>query len=136
MKPNMRRKLPGTFLTRNLHADSWQLSRQEPAIADLFLCGGDPDVAEVLRCSSVSDIHILWLADTVELTLTAGGQSRILHAQSVIVHEPLTRLYDTLPLAILDEKASRFWRRVFLLVRIPGGRRLLGILARRSRGRD
>ena len=39
------------------------------------------------------------------------------------------------PLAGLDEKARRFWRRVFRLVRIPGGRHLLGVLARRSRGR-
>jgi hypothetical protein len=36
-------------------------------------------------------------------------------------------------LADFDARARRFWRRVFVLVRIPGGRRLLGMLARASR---
>ena len=72
----------------------------------------------------------------MELTLTSASRRRTLHAQSVIVHEPLMRLYETLPLVSLDEKAKRFWRRVFFLVRVPGGRYLLRILARRSRGRD
>jgi hypothetical protein len=135
MKPKMRRNLPGTFRTQDLHGGSWRLSRREPPIADLFLRGTDSSVAEVFRTSSVSDIDIEWRAETVELTLTSGARRRILHAQTVIVHEPLARLYETLPLVSLDEKARRFWRRVFLLVRIPGGRRLLGILARRSRGR-
>jgi hypothetical protein len=54
--------------------------------------------------------------------------------QSAIVHQPLARLYDGLPLAEFDSKTRRFWGRVFTLVRIPGGRHLLGVLARRSRG--
>jgi len=134
MKPNMRRNLPGTFLTRDLHGGSWHLSRNEPAVAELFLHGTDPRLAEVLRCRTVSDIDIEWRAETVELTVTSEARRRVLHAQSAIVHEPLARLYETLPLVNLDDKARRFWRRVFLLVRIPGGRRLLGILARRRRG--
>jgi hypothetical protein len=40
-----------------------------------------------------------------------------------------------LPLVSFDDKARRFWRRVFRLVRIPGGRHLLGVLARRNRDR-
>jgi hypothetical protein len=136
MKPKMRRNLPGTFLPQNLDAGSWRLLRGEPAPADLFLRGTDPSAAEVFRSSAVSDIDIEWRAETVELTLTSGARRRILHAQTVIVHEPLARLYETLPLVSLDEKARRFWRRVFLLVRIPGGRYLLRILAHRSRGRD
>jgi hypothetical protein len=136
MKPNMRRNLPGKFLMRELGAGGWRLSRSEPAIAYVYLRGADSSADEVLRTASVSDIDIEWRAATVELTLTSGARRRTLRAQSVIVHEPLMRLYETLPLVSLDEKAKRFWRRVFFLVRVPGGRYLLRILARRSRGRD
>jgi hypothetical protein len=135
MKPKMRRNLPGTFLTQDLEGGAWQLSRKEPA-ADLFLRGISSSAKEVLQATAISDIDIEWRGETVELTLTSAARRRTLYAHSVIVHEPLMRLYETLPLASLDEKAKRFWRRVFLLVRVPGGRYLLRILGHRSRGRD
>jgi hypothetical protein len=65
--------------------------------------------------------------------LTSGEQRSVIRTQTVIVHEPLANLYAALPLATLDANARRFWRRVFTLVRIPGGRHLLGILGRRRR---
>jgi hypothetical protein len=46
----------------------------------------------------------------------------------------LGHLYESLPLVSIDADARRFWRRVFRLVRIPGGRFLLKIL-RPSGGR-
>ena len=55
-------------------------------------------------------------------------------AASAIVHEPLEHLYERLPLVSIDADARRFWRRVFRLVRIPGGRYLLKVL--RARGGD
>jgi hypothetical protein len=134
MKPKMRCKLPGAFLARDLGANAWRLSRNEPA-ADLFLRGTTSSADEVLKAPDIRDIDIEWRAETVELTLTSAARRRTLYAQSVTVHEPLMRLYETLPLVSLDEKARRFWRRVFLLVRIPGGRYLLRILAHGSRGR-
>jgi hypothetical protein len=42
-------------------------------------------------------------------------------------------LYEALPLAGFDATARRFWRRVFLLVRLPGGRYLLRLIAQRKR---
>jgi len=60
------------------------------------------------------------------LRMTSAEQVRSVKARSAIVHEPLPRLYEALPLVSLDAKARRFWRRVFRLVRIPGGRYLLG----------
>jgi len=57
----------------------------------------------------------------------------VLKTRNAIIHEPLTRLYEGLPLASFDPAARRFWRRVFRLVRIPGGRHLLRFIARRSR---
>jgi hypothetical protein len=135
MKPKMRRKLPGTFLTRELGRDAWQLSRGEAASIDVFLRGAESGAAETLRSPLVRDIEIEWRAETVVLTMTSAEQTRTVKAQSAIVHEPLARLYEALPLASLDAQARRFWRRVFRLVRIPGGRYLLGVLARRSQDR-
>jgi hypothetical protein len=131
----MRRNLPGTFLTRNVGENAWRLSRSEAAPIDVFLRGTEPGAAEALRPPFVRDIDIEWRADTVVLTMTSAEQPRTIRAKSAIVHEPLARLYEALPLATLDAKARRFWRRVFRLVRIPGGRYLLGALARRTRER-
>jgi len=134
MKPKMRRNLPGAFLTQDLGEGAWRLSRTEAAPIDVFLRGAESG-SEALRSPLVRDIGIEWRAETVVLTMTSDEQPRIITAQSAIVHEPLARLYEALPLVSLDAKARRFWRRVFRLVRIPGGRYLLGALARRSRPR-
>jgi hypothetical protein len=135
MKPKMRRHLPGTFLTRDLGEGAWRLSRGEAAPIDVFLRGTESDAAEALGSPGVRDIDIEWRPETVVLRMTSAGQVTSVKARSAIVHEPLPRLYEALPLVSLDAKARRFWRRVFRLVRIPGGRYLLGALARRTRGR-
>jgi hypothetical protein len=135
MKPKMRRNLPGTFLTRRLGDGAWRLSRSQPDPIDVFLRGAESGAAEAFRTSVVGDIDIEWRTEAVLMTMTSAEQFRTVKAQSVIVHEPLARLYDSLPLVVLDAKARRFWRRVFRLVRIPGGRHLLGALARFPRKR-
>jgi hypothetical protein len=135
MKPKMRRKLPGTFLTRDLGEGAWRLSRGEAAPIDVYLRGAEFGAAGALLSPFVRDIDIEWCAETVVLTMTSAEQRSTVAAQSAIVHEPLARLYEALPLVSLDAQARRFWRRVFRLVRIPGGRYLLRALARRTRDR-
>jgi hypothetical protein len=135
MKPKMRRHLPGTFMTRDLGEGAWRLSRGEAAPLDVYLRGTESGAAAALRSPFVRDIDIEWHAEAVVLTLTSAEQARTVRAQTAIVHEPLVRLYEALPLAGLDAKARRFWRRVFRLVRIPGGRYLIGVLANRTRNR-
>jgi hypothetical protein len=135
MKPKMRRHLPGKFLARQLAEGAWLLTRGAAAPADIFLRGADSRMAGVLQSSDLADIDIEWHDAAVELTVTAAGRRTAVAARSAIVHEPLAQLYQALPLAVLDGKARRFWRRVFWLVRIPGGRRLLGAMARRTRSR-
>ena len=134
MKPNMRRNLPGTFVTRDLADGAWRLSRSEPVPIDVFVRGADFRAAETLRPSAVRDVDVEWRGEAVVLTLTSTGRRHSMSVQSAIVHEPLGRLYEALPLVSLDARARRFWRMVFRLVRIPGGRLLLGVLARRTRG--
>jgi hypothetical protein len=131
MQPKMRRDLPGSFMARSLGDGAWRLSRSEPTPIDVFVRGADSDAAEVFRPPDVRDIGIEWRPQAAVLTVTSAGQIRTVATQGIIVHEPLAHLYEAVPLARLDAKARRFWRRVFRLVRIPGGRYLLGIVARR-----
>jgi hypothetical protein len=133
MKQNMRRNLPGTFLARQMGEGAWRLSRFEPESADVFLRGVESGAGDVLRVPAVQDLDIEWTASESVLTLTSAARRRTIRARSAIVHEPLGHLYETLPLAKFDEKARRFWQRIFRLVRIPGGRHLLGLLARHTR---
>jgi hypothetical protein len=131
----MRCNLPGTFLKRNLGQGRWRLSRGEPEPIEVLVLGAAPPTGETSPALEVSDIDIEWRADSVWLRFVSEGRSIAVQAQGAIVHEPLPRLYAALPLARLEEPGRRFWRRVFRLVRIPGGRYLLGVLARRSHGR-
>jgi hypothetical protein len=133
MSAKKRRNLAGIFSAQHLGSGAWRLARNGPAPAELFLRGVESRGADVLGSTDVADVDIEWQADSVLLNMTVAGRRRSINAQSAIVHEPLAGLYDALPLAALDETARRFWRRVFRLVRIPGGRYLLGALARRSR---
>ena len=132
----MRRQLSGTFLTQTLGEGAWRLSRRDPNPIDIFVRGGDATAAEAFRRAEVDGIGIEWRAGTVKLTLTSAERSVVATVRSAIVHESLPHLYEALPLVRLDARARRFWRSVFRLVRIPGGRYLLGFLARRGRGRD
>ncbi len=135
MKPKLRCNLPGTFAVQDISAGVWRLSRREPSPVDISLRGVHADAADALRPPPISDIELEWRDRAVLLTMTSQQRRVCIAARSVIVHEPLGALYDALPLAEFDSKAKRFWGRVFRLVRIPGGRFLLGLLARRSRGR-
>jgi hypothetical protein len=97
--------------------------------------GAEAAAAEVFRPQSIRDIEIEWRADAVVLTMTAAEQPRTVRMQNVIVHEPQARLYECLALPDLDANARRFWRRVFRVARVPGGRYLLRFLARRTRNK-
>jgi hypothetical protein len=72
-------------------------------------------------------------AGPATVSMGEGDTARLLIADAVQLHEPDERLYDDLPLECFTPGAQRFWRRVFWLVRLPGGRALLGLVARRRR---
>ena len=128
----MRRTLAGPFAARNLGKGSWRLARGHLKPIDVILRGASPPAEEVLSALEAGDVDLEWHAGTVVVTLTSAGRRRSISARSALVHEPLAHLYDALPLAAVDETMRRFWRRVFRVIRIPGGRYLLGVLARRS----
>jgi hypothetical protein len=136
MNPNMRCHLPGKFLAQDLGGGAWRLARRDLKPAEVLLRGTEPRAAEVLSAHDLGDIDIEWQAARVELWATSSGRRAAVASQSAIVHEPMAQLYEGLPLARTDPKSRRFWRRVFCLVRIPGGRLLLAAVARRTRARQ
>lgn len=110
------------------------MSRHEAPAIDVYVRGTGPDAAASLG-ATLDGLVVEWLAQGVVLTTIRGAGQTSIKAQGAIIHEPRPQLYDALPLASFDASARRFWQRVFSLVKLPGGRYLLGKLARRGDGR-
>ena len=129
----MRRNFSGASRARFAGDLTWRITRKDPHETEIIVVGADSRSAQACG-ATLHDLGIEWQGQRVLLTMViAGGQVATVEAASAIVHEPARNLYAALPLAHFDARARRFWRRVFLLVRIPGGRSLLGILAHASR---
>ena len=133
MYVKMRRNFSGIFSASDRGNGSWQLDSSVPHEISIFIEDAAPGAADVFSAGTIHDLYIEWHDDSAQLTFAAGGRSATVKTAGVIVHEPLRLLYDGLPLARIDADARRFWRRVFRLVRIPGGRYLLRLLTRSRR---
>jgi hypothetical protein len=134
MPPKSRRNFSGAFLPQDHGNGTWQLSRPAPHEIDVFLRDAEHSAGRSFAKGPITDLGIEWHEEKVLLTFMSEERVASVEAVSAIVHEPLERLYERLPMVSIDANARRFWRRVFGLVRIPGGRYLLKVLAR-SRGR-
>jgi hypothetical protein len=133
MPPKLRRNFSGAFLARERGNGAWQLSRPPPHEAEVFLRHAEHGAKRAFASGPIIDLGIEWRGEDVLLTFTSEGRIASVEAASAIVHEPLPRLYESLPMVSVDADARRFWRRVFRLVRIPGGRYLLKLIARSRR---
>ena len=133
MSPKLRRNFSGAFLPQDLGNGAWQLSRAAPHETMVFLRDTQRDAQRSFGTGPLVDLGIEWHAEKVLLTFMSEQRVASVEAASAIVHEPLEHLYERLPLVSIDADARRFWRRVFRLVRIPGGRYLLKALARSRR---
>jgi len=133
MNAPKRRNFPGAFLPQDRGNGAWHLSSAAPHEIELFVQGVDGFAARAFGTAPVVNLDIEWNEDTAQLSFASGGRAATVAASSVIVHEPLGQLYEGLPLVRFDADARRFWQRVFLLVRIPGGRYLLKFLTRSAR---
>ena len=130
----MRRcSLAGPFRAQLLGSGLWHLTAAQPHPVQIYLRTAEPGASEVLKDTSLEQVDLEWQDDGVAVTTTRAKRIATLHASSAIVHEFRDGLYDSLPLAGFDSDAQRFWKRVFRLMRIPGGRLLLGLVARRNR---
>jgi hypothetical protein len=123
----------GRFLARPLSPGTWLLTGAQPPALEILLQGVDLDAVQALSLANCTEVNLEWQESGVILRLSSATQSSDIRARSAVLHEPRPRLYEELPLAQYDAAAKRFWRRIFRIVRIPGGRYLLRMLARRSR---
>jgi len=129
----MQKTVSGPFTVRNLGAGSWQLTT--PIGIEIQLRGVGAAAPEILQEAGLEALALEWNTDAVRVTARDARGVRSLVSRSALVHEPRPRLYETLPLASFDADAQRFWRRIFRLIRIPGGRYLLRFIARRGRSK-
>ena|ERR1700761_376623 len=130
MPQKMRRNFSGAFMPQDRGRGEWQLIRSAPHDATVYVRDAQRDAAGIFGRGIVADLGIEWRGQEVLLTFMSNGKAASVAAGSAIVHEPLSGLYAGLPLASIDARARRFWRRVFALVRLPGGRVLLKLLTR------
>jgi len=135
MAAKMRRNFSGACSARFANDGTWRITQSSPHESEIIVCGADARRAQAVG-AALSDVGIEWQGQRVLLTMLCAGRVATLEATGAIVHEPARKLYAALPLADFDARARRFWRRVFVLVRIPGGRGLLGFLAHASRKRS
>lgn len=133
MSLKLRRNFSGAFQPKTLGGGAWQLSRRAPHEIDVFVRDAEHGAAQAFGAAPIVDLGIEWRAENVLLTFMSSERALSVSAASAIVHEPLERLYESLPLVSIDADARRFWCRVFRLVRIPGGRYLLKVLTRSRR---
>jgi hypothetical protein len=131
--PKLRRNFSGAFLAQERGNGAWQLARPPPHETEVFLRGAEQGAKRAFATGPIIELGIEWREENVLLTFSAQGRVASVEAASAIVHEPLPRLYERLPMVSIDADARRFWRRVFGLVRIPGGRYLLKVVARSRR---
>jgi hypothetical protein len=132
MTEKMRRNFANPCSARDTNLGTWRVDCGASPQAHIIIRGADSRA--LAACGATfNEVGVEWQPRRVLLSMLAKGRVATVEAAAVIVHEPAADLYAALPLADFDARAQRFWRRVFLLVRIPGGRSLLGILTRLSR---
>ncbi len=108
----------------------WCLRQHAKLDAALFVRGSLP-FAQLSKCES---LDIEWLeGGGARIRIALASQTVTVQVKSAFVQELRPKIYDALPLGRLDARTLRFWRRVFTLVRLPGGQFLLGWLAGRTR---
>ncbi len=124
------RSIVGPFSSRVLGNGLWQLSDTIHQGRHIYLWVADSPTG-FIPANDVRRVELTWHANSVGIDIVGPTSVARCRATAAIVHEPQPQLYDQLPLAAFDLKAQRFWRRVFRLIRLPGGRFLLGMVARR-----
>jgi len=135
MKSMTRQTLPGPFAAVQSGPGVWHLTTGVPDGPEVYLRGTGPEAAKNLKDERITALDLLWRGDGVTVTVTGAGGVRHFETMSALVHRPVPRLYESLPLASFDSDAQRFWKWVFRLLKFPGGRMFLGLIARRNRGR-
>ena len=133
MSTRIERTWTGAFRATHLGKDSWRLTMGAAGSPEIYLSGVDRNALAALDGATPSAVTVAWSDAGATITLISSGASTQFGSRTATVHEPRPQLYQGLPLVVLDDAARRFWRRVFLIARLPGGRRLLRWIAQRTR---
>jgi hypothetical protein len=128
----MKCRLSGPFVVDDLGAGLWRLTPVAAVPAEIYLRSDASNAAHLLN-ADVARLELEWHDSGVWVTLHGASGTAQLRATTAIVHEARNTLYDELPLKSFDAQAGRFWRRVFALLRLPGGRFLLRFVTRQRR---
>lgn len=126
--------MTGAFIATDLGSGAWQVKAATPAGIEVYLQGADNDAAAVLKDRHLTRLGVEWRVEGVVVSVTGASGFRYFKSRAAVIHEPQPRLYASLPLAVYNAAARRFWRRIFWLIRIPGGRLMLAYIAKRRRG--
>jgi hypothetical protein len=129
--PITRESISGPFTAAEFRPGMWQLTTDLASGPEVHLLGAGPEAPKLLE--RVNSLSVEWRTDGVLVEVSGPDGVFQLRAESALIHQPRLQLYDSLPLASFDADAQRFWKRVFRLIRLPGGRWLLDIVARRRR---
>jgi hypothetical protein len=130
----LQRFLTGEFHVEASGNETWRATNRR-APGQIVLLRHIEAEAPLSAPATAETVTVTWNAgQPVVVTFSRGLQTVTVAAGAVFLHEPTGQLYAGLPLPTFTPAMRRFWRRVFLLVRIPGGRRAVGWLSRRSRG--
>jgi hypothetical protein len=129
----MQRRFSGEFVIAEPVPGTWLIGNLRVPKQTIIVRGVQTPRAAVPDLPT--DLSLSWAPDgTVVLNLADAGRSVAVSCATASSQEPDETLYRVLPLAQFTADRQRFWRRVFRLVRIPGGRFLLGLIARRRGG--
>jgi hypothetical protein len=131
----MQTTLTGEFVLAPAGPAGWRIANRLAPGEFVILRGAPADLGLLPRAAT--QLVIDWAPDGGALvTLLADTETLSFEASSALLHEPRVELYEPLPLPRFTPEMARFWRRVFRIVTLPGGRWLLGWIARRARRRD
>lgn len=130
----LQRSLSGEFHVEALSPETWSVTNRRPPGQTLLLRRIETTVAPPLP-KVAETVTVTWNgSEPVAVEFSRGGETVTVVAGAVFLHEPAGKVYAGLPLPPFTAGMRRFWRRIFRLVRIPGGRWALGWLSRRRRG--
>ena len=127
MNTRMQRLIRGPLERRELSHGTWQWSA--PGGGEVLVRGAEPGAAEVLRSAAPRAISVDWLKDGALVTLITDAGPRLLRARVAVAHEPLARLYETLPLMSFDAPSA-----ALLAARVFPGANPRRAAAARARG--
>ena len=89
-----------------MNAGLWQLTAANPDGATVYLRGVGSEASKLLAGARITGLEFEWRPDGVMVRMTGADGIRHFKSESVVIHEPKTRLYDSLPLAASMRRRS------------------------------